>query len=216
MTDPALSIERSAGANDVAPSVADIMVRTRHQLSIKREGKAKTVDSNDGLDEDAELSLRQPEYMYDGAQHPLDIERRRQLMVRLAEERKKFLQSDSSRPTNATSESDESPQPHNPLLDHGPNSQEQRLRAQARFRVRLALEKRKASIPATHPAPANSTPTSTSLSPIEMPPNPAILTSTPNSLLLEGGLKEKLKQRRAGASIVEDLKERLRARNKSL
>ncbi|KAG9050801.1 hypothetical protein FS837_002357 [Tulasnella sp. UAMH 9824] len=203
MTDPAHSREKRTSTDDVAPSVADIMVRTRRQLSIKRKGKAKVVDSNDGLGEDLEPSSRQQEYVYEGAQQPLDNERRAQLMARLAEERKKFLQSKSS-PTNDAPEPNESPQPHKAQLELGSDAREQRLRTQARLRVKLALEKRKASTTATDQTLANSTPISASLSPINITPNPAKSTSTPKSILLEDGLKEKLKQRRAGASTEGD------------
>ncbi|KAG8913383.1 hypothetical protein FRC00_002515 [Tulasnella sp. 408] len=209
MTDPAHPQEKRTSANDVAPSVADIMVRTRRQLSIKRKGKGKAVDSN-GLDEDAETSLRQTELMSDEPQQLLDTERRRQLMAKLAEERKKFLRSDSPR--------SDKPLQHNEASS-GPdlNAHEQRLRAQARLRLKLASEKRQSPAVATHHNPRNSNLFSINLSPVEISPTPAPSTSSPEPLLLlEDGLKAKLQQRRIGASLEEDLKERLRTRKQSL
>ncbi|KAG8927003.1 hypothetical protein FRC00_002391 [Tulasnella sp. 408] len=203
MTDPAHSQEKRTSANDVAPSVADIMVRTRRQLSIKRKGKGKAVDSN-GLDEDAETSLRQTEQMSDEPQQLIDTERRRQLMAKLAEERKKFLRSESPRSNKPLHPNEASPGPDL-------NAHEQSLRAQARLRLKLASEKRKAPAVARHHNPRNSN------SPVEISPTPALSTSFPEPLLLlEDGLKVKLKQRRISVSLEEDLKERLRTRKQSL
>ncbi|KAG8967262.1 hypothetical protein FRC05_002108 [Tulasnella sp. 425] len=217
MTDSTRPRDGGTDAEAIAPFVADIMARTRHQLSIKHKGKAKAVDSDVNLNVVAEPSLHQTDAIYDGEQPSLDAGRRRQLMAKLAEERKKFLQSESSRPTNVVSEPNEALEPDRTLRDNGLNADEQRLRAQARLRVKLGSERRMVSVPVTQQTPSNSSPMSTTLSPVETSLTPVMPTPTSESLLsLEDGLKVKLKQRQTGVSMEQDLKERLRKRKQSL
>ncbi|KAG9000551.1 hypothetical protein FRB90_011789, partial [Tulasnella sp. 427] len=216
MTDSKRTSEKASGAEEVAPSVADIMARTRHQLSLKRKGKGKAVDSDAAADDDLDLSYPDSGVPHNDASY-LDAERRKQLMAKLTEERKKFVQPEASPQTELTPKLRNPSNPDESSKYSSLDAHESRLRAQARLRVKLAAEKRKVSGGVPLPSPSTSTPISTGLTPTEVPPTPILPSPTTGPLLsLEDGLKAKLKQRQAVASKEQDLKERLMERKQSL
>ncbi|KAG9015913.1 hypothetical protein FRB90_004191 [Tulasnella sp. 427] len=216
MTDSKRTIEKASGAEEVAPSVADIMARTRHQLSLKRKGKGKAVNSDADADEDLDLSYPEPGVPNNDLSY-LDAERRKQLMAKLAEERKKFVQPEASPQTELGPELQTPSKPNEESKSASLDAQESRLRAQARLRVKLAAEKRKVSGAVPLQSPSTSTPISTILTPTGVPPTPILPSPTTGPLLsLEDGLKAKLKQRQAVANKEQDLKEALMKRKQSL
>lgn len=180
--------ELKGEVTEVAPSVAEIMVRTRNQISARRKGKAR--------DEDVTMDD------LGGTVASMNAERRGQLMAKLEEERKKFI-----RPVtegDGKAEDLRAEPPAVPVADT--DRHEKRLRTQARLQVKLAFEKRLA---------AESPET---LTYVRTPISPSNMVQTPISSSLDvrlDSLKTRLLKQKEVADKEMTLKERLRKRKQS-